>query len=106
MIISTIEKYGEKIIVESHASEKCVYNKQGYPYCHCNDCLDAITSYAEFNKKKVYWYNGQKVKITSFCPLEHCCDIFVQGIEKPAFCDWLTLSEARKELHQTTKRGL
>ena len=101
MITSTIKKSGEKITVKSHASESCTFNKQGFPFCSCNDCIEAITDYAEFNKKDVYWYKGRKVKIQSFCPLEHCCDIFLVEIPKSGFCKWLTLSDARKTLQKT-----
>ena len=98
MTYSTLEKNGEQITVKSYNSEKCVYTKKGFPFCHCNDCLNKIMEYAEFKKSQRFWYRGIKVTISDFCPLDHCCDIFIQGIEEPAFCRWLTLAKARKEL--------
>jgi len=95
---SCIEKNGEQISVKSYTSEKCVYGKKGFPFCHCHYCLNQIEEYAEFKKNQKLWYHGVKVYIVSFCPFEHCCDIFIQGIENSAFCRWLTLAEARKEL--------
>jgi hypothetical protein len=103
MITSTVEKYGEKINVISYAADECTYNKKGYPFCSCNNCLKAISEYGGFKMGGVYSYKGKKVVVISFCPFESCCDIFIsgkgeQGFWSPDFCEWLTIPEARKEL--------
>jgi len=82
---------------------KSKHQEHNYPDCHCNDCLDAIVEYAGFQKEAIYRFRGELAKIISFCPLPNCCNIFIQGIEEPAFCEWLTTEEANQKLKKTKR---
>ena len=51
--------------------------KIGYPECHCNDCLDAITEFKGLKKHNVYLLDGRPVFVTGFCPLgENTAEVF------------------------------
>jgi len=76
----------------------CLYNGKGYPGCHCNTCLDKITSYNGYSKNIHYYHKGRIVKIKSICPLENCKTYFiVDATNKTGFCKWLSEEEVKKE---------
>ena len=78
--------------VQNHVKET-----GGFPFCHCNNCIEDIDVYKGFKKYSMYNYKGYDVYISSFCPLENCKEIFIQGIDN-AICEWLSYQEAQKYL--------
>jgi len=70
-------------------------NNNSYKECHCNDCINRIVQMEEFKKWDKFLYKDFTIKITSFCPLKHCSDIFLSWIERPAFWEWFNLEDVR-----------
>lgn len=55
----------------------CPYGSNGFDdYCHCNNCIDAITEMDGIKLGGVYFLKSENmnVKITSICPLTNCID--------------------------------
>ena len=76
---------------QSNQSVRCGI---GYPQCHCNDCLDDVEQFHGFDKKTIYYYEGIEVKISTFCPLEHCCTFFIiDAYGRNGYCKWLNCED-------------
>lgn len=97
----SINKVYEGYVKQMEEIKEHITNRK-YPDCHCNHCIDAIEEYRGYNKYDMFNYRGHKIYIRSFCPLEHCKDIFVSELNT-GFCDWLTIEEANKELEPLNK---
>jgi len=91
-------RYQQNYLVEIEKRQLHV-KEHGYPDCHCNICLDAIEEFEGYKKYEVFSYQGKPVFIKTFCPLDNCCDIFIQEIGT-GFCEWLTIETANKYLRE------
>jgi hypothetical protein len=98
MINKIITKGKNEIQIGIVVNNRCD-GHPGFPECHCNDCITEIREFAGYKINKEYEFRGVIVEITSFCPLDSCADIFIQGKTNPGFCEWITLEEARNHLN-------
>ena len=76
----------------------CLYGRKGFPNCHCNTCLHKIKEHNGFKVGKIFYFNEHKVKIKHFCPLEHCKDVFIKGVDNGYFYKWVTSEEVKEQL--------
>jgi hypothetical protein len=78
----------------------------GYPECHCNDCIDAITEFKGLVKNAVYLLDGRPVFVVGFCPLESCAEVFYNNnhLDAPDSCqhgkryDWVSRASDLKSI--------
>lgn len=93
---------GQAVNVDPLVMQSCGI---GYPDCHCNDCIDAISEYKGLKKNTVYLLDGRPVFVTGFCPLESCADVFYNNNhpDAPQICqngkrfDWVGYAEELQE---------